>query len=426
MENESVLHEQGNAGTAQPAHHTEGPLLENNSQPPKSGPHKYKFLEMDSNDLVTIQVDQVLFRVSADILRLCSAVNKPIANSFIMSGITAPRLSSFLTVATAKTIKGQFSLPLNEWVLALHAAMQLGCDEVREYAVKSIDAQVKPKEAVSLIRLGLRYHVYEWARDGFALLIERGTPLSLEEGNRLGMELVLAIVRCREALTRRREGDNFTTSELINTDPYLKSPNFVEIDEIEFHEYTDTSSVSPDQTHYRSDLVNLQVDDTVWTVSMSALGFTSYFVNRIAESECSGPGGWLTIDLSSEVERADLESYLSLINARRFRHSSGETLRLSFREWVGALRLSTIFGHNDARRFAISFLERQLLDHDPFDVIDAAKTCDVERWLKSQYARIAKRDKFPSEEEARRLGFTSLLAQDTGGTSSLRNMRKRI
>lgn len=83
---------------------------------------------------------------------------------------------------------------------------------------------------------------------------------------------------------------------------------------------------------------------------------------------------------------------------------------LSFQQWVRALRLATIFGHHEARRFAISFLDRRLRDQDPFDVIDAAKTCNVDQWLESQCAIIAERSKFPSEEEGRRLGVTSLLA----------------
>ncbi|KAG8918327.1 hypothetical protein FRC01_001921 [Tulasnella sp. 417] len=324
-----------------------------------------------------------------------------------MSRITAPRLSSFLTVATAKS---KFVPPLNEWVLALHAAMQLGCGEIQAYAVNSINAHVKPREAVSLIQLGLEYHVYEWAREGFTLLIERDEPLSPEEGNSLGIDLVLAIYRSREAWIRRRAGDKTTTNELINKNPYLKSPKFVELDEIEFHEPADTLSASEDRTHYRSDLINLLVEDTVWTVSMTTLGSTSYFVSRMDKSESSEAGGWPTVDISGEVDSADLEAYLSLVNARRFRKSSGETLGFKFREWVGALRLATIFGHSEARRFAISFLERKLTDNDPFDVIDAAKTCNVDQWLQAQYVRIAQRTDFPSDTEARRLGITSFAA----------------
>ncbi|KAG9042368.1 hypothetical protein FS837_010950 [Tulasnella sp. UAMH 9824] len=329
-----------------------------------------------------------------------------------MSGITAPRLRSFLTVAATKTVRTHYVPSLEDLISALHAATQLESDEIRKFAINSINRHVASLDAVRLIQLGLRYQVYSWAKEGFTRLIERDAPLSSEEGTSLGMELVLAIYRNREIfkLARSQGDDKCTTSELIKKDPSLKKPEFEVLDEIEFHAEADNFPASEDQFHYRSDLINLLVDDTVWTVSMTTLGFTSYFMSRLEESERSGAGGWPTVDISGEVERADLEAYLSLINARRFRHSSGDTLGLNFREWVGALRLATMFGHSDARRFAISFLERQLIDHDPFDVIDAAKTCNVDQWLESQYARISKREDFPSEIEARRLGVTSLMA----------------
>lgn len=98
-----------------------------------------------------------------------------------------------------------------------------------------------------------------------------------------------------------------------------------------------------------------------------------------------------------------------MANSRRFIHSSGLSLNLTFQEWVGALRLATIFGHSDARRFATAFLEHQLMDQDPFDVIDAAKACNVDHWLQPQYIRISERQNFLSEAEGRRLGVTSLL-----------------
>ncbi|KIO18814.1 hypothetical protein M407DRAFT_31528 [Tulasnella calospora MUT 4182] len=412
MENTPVLLEERDSGVVQTPHHTEGPPLENSSEPLTSTPRNHKFLQLDSNDLITVQVDQVLFRVSADIFRLCSAVNENSAHPLTLSGITAPRLSSFLTMAATKTVRANLALSLDDLISTLHAATQLKCDEIRKYTINSINKQVASLEAVPLIQLGLRYQVYSWAREGFTRLIERDAPLSSEEGTSLGMELVLAIYRNRETFKlARSQGDHkFNTGELIKKEPSLRNPKFEKLEDIEFPASANTFPASEDPLHYRSDLINLLVDDTVWTVSMATLGFTPYFVGRTEESEMSGAGGWPTVDISGEVERAELEAYLTLVNARRFRHSSGETLGFSFQEWVSALRLATVFGHSDARRFAISFLGRQLMDHDPFDVIDAAKTCNVDQWLEPQYVRIAKRGSFPSEQEGRRLGVTSLLA----------------
>ncbi|KAG8932564.1 hypothetical protein FRC00_014468 [Tulasnella sp. 408] len=382
---------------------------------------------MDSKNLVIVQdfteseftdnshilkVDQVLFRVSADILRLCHAVKEPTTSPLIISGLTAAQFRSFLTVATAKTIQGQFSLSIGEWGSALHAAMQLECGTVGIHAINSINPYVATFQPVPLIRLGLIYQVNSWAKHGFTRLIERDEHLSSEEGTKLGMDLVLAIYRSRETLARGQKGGEqaTTVTELINREPSLNEPKFTKLDPIKFQTPADALPATEDPLHYQTSLVDLLVDDRVWRVTMATLGSTPYFLKRVNQSENPVDGEFHVIDLSGEVDKAELESYLSLVNARRFQHSSGESLRLNFQQWVSALRLATIFGHHEARRSAITYLDRRLRDQDPFDVIDAAKICKVDQWLESQYTRIAERSKFPSEEEGRRLGVTSLLA----------------
>ncbi|KAG8912052.1 hypothetical protein FRC01_005323 [Tulasnella sp. 417] len=374
-----------------------------------------KFLPMDSNNLVTIQADQVLFRVSADILQLCSAIKESTSSPLIVSGLAAARLNSFLTVVAAKTTESQFSPSLGDWTSALHASMQLGCGEIRTVAIKSMDPQAAELQPVPLVQLGLKYRVNNWVIQGFTRLIERKEPLSSEEGDNLGMDTVLAIYRSREALSRARsqsilKDDSCTTVGFINKEPSLKTPKFEKLEELRFPAPTETLPASKDPLHYQSDLIDLLVGDTVWTVTIPTLGSTRYFLDRAEKPNTSEGGEFPIVDLTGEVEKAELESYLLLVNARHFKHATDESVGLNFQQWVGALRLATLFGHSEARRFAIGFLERQLKHHDPFDVIDAAKACKVDEWLESQYVRIAEGENFPSEEEGQRLGVTSLLA----------------
>ncbi|KAG8915306.1 hypothetical protein FRC00_005832 [Tulasnella sp. 408] len=304
-------------------------------------------LPMDSNDLITVQdlpeseftaishilkVDQVLFRVSADILRLCRSINEPTASSLIISGLTAAQLRSFLTVATAKTIQSQFSPSIEDWISALHAATQLGCSDIGRYAINSINRYVAAFQPVHLIQLGLRYQVSSWARLGFTRLIERDEHLSSEEGTNLGMDLVLAIYRSRETLARVRNVGEHTTSmtELINNEPSLKTPTFAKLVPIKFQASADSLTTTEDSLHYQTSLVDLLVDDTVWRVTMATLGSTSYFLKRADRSKIPIDGEFPVIDLSGEVDRAELESYLWLVNARHFENSSGESLELEF------------------------------------------------------------------------------------------------
>ncbi|KAG8914918.1 hypothetical protein FRC01_003864 [Tulasnella sp. 417] len=360
-----------------------GPAPEYGPELRNPAPLIRKFLPMDSNDLVTIQADQVLLRVSADILRLCSAIREPISSPLIVSGLTAARLNNFLTVVAAKTIQSQFSPSFGDWTSALHASMQLGCDEIRTVAINSMNRQVDTLQPVPLVHLGLRYHVKDWVIRGFTRLIEREEPLAFEEGANLGMETVLAIFRSREALSRARsesifKDDSCTTIGLINKEPSLRTPNFENLEELRFPAPTETLSAFTDPSHYQSNLIDLLIGDTVWTVTIPTLGSTPYFLDRAERFNTPEGGQSPIVDLTGEVEKAELESYLLLVNARHFKHATDKSLGLNFQQWVGALRLATLFGHSEARRFAIGFLEHQLKQHDPFDVIDAAKACNVD------------------------------------------------
>lgn len=49
---------------------------------------------------------------------------------------------------------------------------------------------------------------------------------------------------------------------------------------------------------------------------MATLGSTPYFLKRADQSDNPIQGELSVIDLSGEVDRAELESYLSLVNAR--------------------------------------------------------------------------------------------------------------
>lgn len=104
----------------------------------------------------------------------------------------------------SRTIRGQSPPSLDHWISALDAATQLECDVIRTFSINTTAEQVNALEPASLVRLGLRYGVAGWAKNGFARLIDRDKPLSSEEGAALGpgLDRVLAICRCRETLSR--------------------------------------------------------------------------------------------------------------------------------------------------------------------------------------------------------------------------------
>ncbi|KAG9012619.1 hypothetical protein FRB90_006583 [Tulasnella sp. 427] len=373
-------------------------------------PPEYKYLPLDSNELITVQVDNRLFEISADILRLCAAIQTPITNPLYISGLSGSEFNAFLRFAHFKMIRGQPRASLGAWEAILHVATQLQCQEIRDFAISSMKQDVDSLENISLVQIGLRYQVLEWAVMGFSRLIERQASLTDEEGDALGMYRVLAIYRCREALARSQDKGDCSALGLIDDEPALNNPTYDRLAEVGFEAPADDLLVSEALPTYSSTLVDLATEGTIWRVSTAVLGSTPYFESRVNEQKSSGGVGCVKIDLGGEVSEAELDSYLSVANARLFQHSSGKTLGLSFQQWISALRLATIFGHADARRFVINFIEPLLTDHDPFYIIDSAKTCNIEHWLMPQYERVAKRRAFPSDEEGRQLGVASLMA----------------
>ncbi|KAG8995237.1 hypothetical protein FRB90_000223 [Tulasnella sp. 427] len=369
----------------------------------------YEYLPFDSNDLVTVQVDNTLFEISADILRLCAAIQTPITNPLCISGLSGSEFDAFLNLANYKMIRGEPENSLGTWEVVLYVATQLGCQEIRELAIESMNEDVDELKHIPLIQIGLKYEVLEWVLTGFTRLIERKEPLTDEEGVALGMSRVLAIYRCRETLTRNEDGD-CRASDLINNEPALKSPEYNRPNDVRFGATADDLPISSPLSTHQLTFIELATESTLWRVSMSVLGATSYFASRVDHQKGFGGKSYPRVDISGEVSKAELDSYLSVANARIYQHRSGKRLGLSFQQWIGALRVATIFGHADARRFIIRFIEPQLTDQNPFDIIDSAKTCNVEHWLMPQYENVAKRTAFPSDEEGRRLGVASLMA----------------
>ncbi|KAG8918126.1 hypothetical protein FRC01_002036 [Tulasnella sp. 417] len=361
----------------------DGPGLESvgNSMLQPRPSQEQRFLPFDSNELITIQVDQTLFRMSADIFSICASPRNweiPLA----ITGLSSDQWSYFLSVVEATTIDGPPSFPPETWISALHVATQLGCDIIRSYVIERIAGSRPLFDPVTLATIGLKYQIDEWAQENFEMLITRSVAPSLEDGMALGMERILAICRCREVYKSTNRDHSQVLQSLIAREPSLKNPLPERLDEVGFHLSTGDGNPVKHPQHYVSRLHNVTIDGVVWKAPFN---------------------------LTGQATVLELESYLQVVNARHFVEPDGSGMGLIFSQWAGVLRLATILGNSAARDFVIRFVEIHFQDEDPFDIIDAAKSCKVHSWLQPQYLRIATRSAFPTEEEAERLGTQSLL-----------------
>ncbi|KAG8899384.1 hypothetical protein FRC01_010567, partial [Tulasnella sp. 417] len=307
-------------------------------------------------------------------------------------------------------------------LLSLSRRSKLGCAIVRAYLIERIAESGALFDPVTLATLGLKYQIDGWPQKNFKELITRTAAPSLEDGVALGMERILAICRCREIYRSSRDRaprSSFTSiirasrtallESLIAQEPSLKNPLAEKLDEVRFQLATGDGNLVKHPQHYVSQLHNVMVDGVVWRATLKTLGIDQSIVEQFQNAGPDQVQDQAPLNLTGHATVQELESYLNVVNGRHFAESYGNSICLSFSLWAGVLRLATILGNSRARNFVIRFVEIHLQDEDPFDIIDAAKSCKVHSWLQPQYLRIAKRSTFPTEAEAERLGAQSLL-----------------
>ncbi|TFK71215.1 hypothetical protein BDN72DRAFT_877278 [Pluteus cervinus] len=167
-------------------------------------PHDRFFL---IDDFVVLEVDSVLFRLPAFILRNNSFKLKQLieANQGT-SGITRPielksisviDFESFLLVLLPTHI-GEYEISLpGEWASVLKIANTLDFPAIRKLAVAQLESGASP---IDRIVLGRKYNFPKLVASGYVELCRREAPITLLEGHSLGMSDVIDISSIRHHL----------------------------------------------------------------------------------------------------------------------------------------------------------------------------------------------------------------------------------
>ncbi|KAH9927820.1 uncharacterized protein B0H18DRAFT_274144 [Fomitopsis serialis] len=153
--------------------------------------HRYYF-QRDS------PVFQAMFSQSSS-----SGEGKSDDNPIVLEGMKSADLSCFLSCIYPINY-GQGDLTTyEEWAAALELAVKWEFDRIRDFIVQRIkDTGTLAEQIVTARRLNLQ----QWCWDACAKLCERRQPLTLEEGQRLGVEDTVRISQVRE---KRRVGSKF-------------------------------------------------------------------------------------------------------------------------------------------------------------------------------------------------------------------------
>jgi hypothetical protein len=85
----------------------------------------------------------------------------------------------------------------DEWISTLKLSTMWEVATLRDLAIRHL---VNHLDAVKLVLLGAEYRVSQWFIDGCTKLINRSQGLTEEEGNQLGVNLIVKIVGIRERM----------------------------------------------------------------------------------------------------------------------------------------------------------------------------------------------------------------------------------
>ena len=91
---------------------------------------------------------------------------------------------------------------IDEWCKLLIISSKLDCGEVRTKAIDELTANKTSMSPIDLIELGNKYNVPQWLPEAYAKVFVRDKHLTVEEGKKLGLEVVVKVLKGRDTCKR--------------------------------------------------------------------------------------------------------------------------------------------------------------------------------------------------------------------------------
>jgi len=99
-------------------------------------------------------------------------------------------------------------IPTNEWCKLLVISSKLNSKEVRARAIKMVTANISKVPPVDRIEIGNKYSVPQWLPGAYKELFIRKSQLTVEEGEKLGLEVAVKVLQGRDKYQRNRRYSN--------------------------------------------------------------------------------------------------------------------------------------------------------------------------------------------------------------------------
>ena len=94
------------------------------------------------------------------------------------------------------------AIPTEEWCKLLVISSKLECEEVRTRAIDRLTANISKVCPVDRIELGNKYNVPQWLPEAYADAFVRESHLTIEEAEKLGLEIAVKVLRGRDRCKR--------------------------------------------------------------------------------------------------------------------------------------------------------------------------------------------------------------------------------
>ncbi|KAG8944130.1 hypothetical protein FRC04_002168 [Tulasnella sp. 424] len=116
-----------------------------------------------------------------------------------LGGITAFEMASFLDALDARFLSGNPKLDFRQWAAALHLSTMWNFEDLRNDIISHVNQTISDASPLDRIDASLKCRVEEWLHPAYQVLCERGTGLTNEEAEHLGLGRAAAIWRIRES-----------------------------------------------------------------------------------------------------------------------------------------------------------------------------------------------------------------------------------
>ena len=100
------------------------------------------------------------------------------------------------------------AIPNDEWCKLLAISWKLGCEEVRARAIEELTASGSKVSPIDRIELGNKCNVPQWLPAAYAEAFLRWNYLTKAEGEKLGLEITVKLLRGRDACRRSGWGSS--------------------------------------------------------------------------------------------------------------------------------------------------------------------------------------------------------------------------